>query len=142
MTFWKFFTTRYTDHLEQENADLKRQLADERAEVKRLTEAAIPGLRKAAAIPSKWSGYSASDATLSATKHHIAKATDNKSASCACGWKAESEDPIELQEAISEHYCASFPPAKIKAVTLSDIRRRREAESLQDSPTSNQEKLQ
>lgn len=129
MTLWNFFTTRYTDHLEQENRELKSQLAMERQEVRRLTDALVPGLRRvdmSLRVPDPVGD------TLKKT-HHITKAADQQSASCPCGWKAESDNPIELQTAISEHYKISFPPVKVRRPSAAQQIQELEARSLEES---------
>jgi hypothetical protein len=123
VTFWKFFTSRYTAHLEQENRDLKSLLAQERQEVRRLTEAAIPALQRRVAID-----------TTNAAKdfprpHKIVKATDDKSAFCHCGWEAQSDDPVELQSAISAHYKEHFVPLKVRPRSTREQIQALEAES-------------
>ncbi len=129
MTLWRFFTTRYTDHLESQVAELKSQLALERQEVRRLTEALVPALqhREYAAI-----GLNLAT-KLDKPAHHITKAPDQQSASCICGWKAESDDPVEMQTAISEHYKLIFPPTKTKRPTASERIRAEEEQSLKES---------
>jgi hypothetical protein len=138
MTFWKFFTTRYTDHLEQENAELKRQLGEERAEVKRLTEVAIPGLHRyfTTALLREPDRNARPSMDIGKPAHHITKWDNNYGAECTCGWKVDNgtdENPMELQEEISKHYRLAMPPIRQKATTLSDIRRAREAQSEQEA---------
>lgn len=137
MTLWRFFTTRYTDALETQVADLKSQLAIERQEVRRLTEALVPALQWQRIqidrsvlenLPGKLS-----NPLEKKPGHQITKAADQQSASCTCGWKAASDDAIELQTAISEHYKESFKPLKAQRPKPSEVIARMEAESLEES---------
>jgi len=139
MTFWRFFTTRYTDHLESQVADLKSQLAQERQDVRRLTEALVPALQRRTFEQTSLRSISGSgaigigDAAVTQRPHHITKAGDQQSASCTCGWKAESDDPVEMQTAISEHYKVAFPPTKAKRPTMSERIRAEEEKSFKES---------
>ncbi len=135
MTFWRFFTTRYTDHLETEVANLKSQLAQERQEVRRLTDALVPSLQRR--IPVNM-GLRVPDPVSESLKkvHHITKAEDQQSASCACGWKFEAmgtDEIVQLQQAISEHYKLAYPPTKAKRPTASERIRAEEEKSLKES---------
>lgn len=139
MTLWRFFTTRYTDALESQVADLKSQLALERQEVRRMTEALVPALQwqrvqldksaignlpHALGEPLHVARYAA---------HRITKADNQESAKCICGWYAESADPVEMQTAISEHYKESFKPLKAQRPKPSEVIARMEAESFEES---------
>jgi hypothetical protein len=80
MILWPLFTSRYAAHLERENADLKSQLAQERQEVRRLTEALVPVLQRAGSVSFiTKQGYTTSEAPAKAA-HHITKAEDQQSA--------------------------------------------------------------
>ena len=129
-----WFKSRYTESLESHVAELRCQLAQERQEVRRLTEALVPALQRNTGIafyPTK--GYSTAELKKA---HHITKADDQQSASCACGWKAESDDPVELQTAISEHFKQNFPPIRARRDTPSERIRAAEAQSLEESQTT------
>lgn len=141
MTLWRFFTTRYTDALETQVADLKSQLAIERQEVRRLTEALVPALQRRDP-----GGYLAAgkvnaerpqtDSQIHVARyaaHRITKADNQESAKCICGWYAESADPVEMQTAISEHYKESFKPLKAQRPKPSDVIARMEAESFEEA---------
>lgn len=136
MTLWRFFTTRYTDALETQVADLKIQLAQERQEVRRLTDALVPALRQQRSpvsfsqLPSVVADMVKEQAKI---KHKIIKAADQKSAACLCGWKAASDDAVELQTEISTHYRESFVPLKAQRPKPSDVIARMEAESFEES---------
>lgn len=139
MTLWSFFTSRYTESLESQVAELRCQLAQERQEVRRLTEALVPSLQRRAIFPRTHPGdtpvVTAEDmARVTGKKpHHITKAEDQQSASCHCGWKADSDDPVELQTAISEHYKVAFPPVRAKRPSASERIQKLEADSLKES---------
>lgn len=105
-----FFTSRYTTHLEQQVSELQSQLAIERQEVRRLTSILIPALQRA-----QLTAESKRDPQPKPkVEHRIVKAADQKSASCGCGWKFESDEPVELQTAISEHYKLEYPAIRPK----------------------------
>lgn len=133
MTFFRFFTSRYTESLESQVAELRCQLAQERQEVRRLTEVLVPSLQRSGLAVN----FSSPLKDVEKKAHLIIKAADQKAASCACGWKDQSDDPVELQSAISEHYKLSFPPLKAKRQTASETIRALEAQSLEES-TKNQ----
>jgi hypothetical protein len=142
MTLWRFFTTRYTDHLELQVADLKSQLALERQEVRRLTEALVPALQRHAqsvAFVNTRTHKATDIPDVRKSVHQIAKAEDQRSAHCSCGWREESDDPVELQQAISEHYKLAFPPVKAKRPSPSELIRNAEAQSLKESQKQRRE---
>jgi hypothetical protein len=112
-----WFNSRYVEELQNENARLRSQLAQERQEVKRLTNALVPALQRQqvnSAIP---------DAESSGLKlqHSITKAKDNQSASCRCGWKFTSDDPVTLQMEIREHYQETLIPIRPRKKTASEV---------------------
>lgn len=107
---------RYTRFLEKENAQLKDRIEALEA---RNQELVLSLFNKVGVkVPER----------PQPKLHKIDKDEKNTKATCSCGWIAVSDDPVELQQKISDHYRQGIAPIS-KSKSWAKLRTELEAQA-------------